>query len=61
MKMASLAYLKRLVTQFESAVRLHEMVGAAHPEDRPYIEQDYDAAKQRLLLVLAELQKASRS
>lgn len=53
--MVSMDYVKRLVRNFESTVRLHEMAGAAHPEDRPLIEEEYEQSKQRLLSVLSRM------
>lgn len=40
---------KRLVEEFEEAVRIQEMVGAQPIEDRPQIERRYTEAKLALL------------
>lgn len=38
-----------LVSQFEKAIRAHEMMGAGPPEDYDEIERRYKKAKRRLL------------
>lgn len=42
----------KLVEEFEEAVRNHEMRGAKRPEERPYIEAEYDLTKARLIAAL---------
>lgn len=38
----------RLITQFENAVRTHELKGAQHPADHAEIERKYQQAKRSL-------------
>lgn len=45
---------KRLVEQFESAVKEHAFKGAAHPGAHDAIEQDYQHSKQALLSYLGK-------
>lgn len=40
---------RKLVRNFERAVRDHEMAGAQHSQDRPIIEENYKDAKLALL------------
>jgi len=49
---------RKLVRNFERAVRLHEMAGAAHPEDRPLIQEDYENAKERLISTIKQMSKS---
>jgi hypothetical protein len=41
--------LKRLVEEFEQAVREHEIRGCRHPQDVPGIEREYERTKAALL------------
>jgi hypothetical protein len=49
----------REINRFERAVRAHEMSGAAHPNDRPAIEQEYHRAKEALERAILRAAKAS--
>ena len=44
----------RHIKAFENAVRNHEMVGAAHPDDRDEIEERYERAKKTLRTFMIE-------
>lgn len=43
---------KQALQRFEDAVREHAFIGAAHPEDRPAIEREYEEAKRALVTKL---------
>jgi len=43
---------KVALARFESAVREHAFIGAAHPEDRLAIEREYEASKTALVAKL---------
>lgn len=47
------------VRRFELAVRLHEMKGAAQPDQQDAIEYEYEAAKAALLRWINSLKAAS--
>lgn len=47
--MSSPANVKRAITRFENAVRLHTMMGAHHPDDWEYIEGNYEKSRAALL------------
>lgn len=39
----------KIVTDFEKWVRLHEAKGAMHPDLRPWIEECYSIARERMV------------
>lgn len=47
-----MARTSKVVDNFEAAVRAHEMIGAAHPEDQDEIEREFKRAKATLLRVV---------
>lgn len=47
------AYHRKLVKEFEEAVREHEMKGAQHPQSHEWIDSNYRAKKAALLGYLA--------
>lgn len=47
-------YLRKLINDFEAFVRLHEMKGSYHPDERYEIEQQFVSAKRKLLKYLEE-------
>lgn len=51
----------KLIENFEAAVRVHEMKGAAHPDDHERIQKEYENAKHKLLGRIRTLKAAAYS
>lgn len=51
------SHARRLVRNFENAVRAHEMKGSMHPDDWDQIEQDYKTCKHKLQKYIGDMQE----
>lgn len=49
----------KIIEDFETAVRDHEMVGARHPSEHAYIVDRYRITKLKLIQKLHELRKTN--
>lgn len=50
----------KVVEDFEAAVRMHEMMGAAYPKDHAAIVYEFNRAKAALVIAIARLERRAK-